>query len=150
MRGKALEALHDIWMAPSRAEAVKAWKRFSTSFRDKYPAAVECLEKDQEKLLTFYDFPAEHWKSLRTTNPIESTSATVRHRTSRARGCVACSTMLALVFRLVASAAKRWQRLPGLTRLADVIEGLRFIDGRSEKENEQFLSQQKELQQLAA
>lgn len=150
LRGKVLEALHEIWMAPSRAEALKAWKRFDVSFHDKYPAAVECLEKDKEKLLAFYDFPAEHWKSLRTTNPIESTFATVRHRSSRAKGCVARSTMLAMVFKLTASAAKRWQRLAGLERLAQVIEGVQFVDGRPKKESEPECFQNDELQQMAA
>jgi transposase-like protein len=142
MRGKVLEALHEIWMAASRADALKAWRRFVNTFGDKYPRAVECLERDQESLLTFYDFPAEHWRSIRTTNPIESTFATVRHRSSKAKGCVSRGSMLAFVFKLVQAAAQTWNRLPGFERLALVIRGVRFIDGRSELEQEQKTSQE--------
>jgi transposase-like protein len=152
MRGKVLEVLHDIWMAETRAQALKAWNRFESMFKDRYPAAVECLNKDKTALLTFYDFPAEHWRSIRTTNPIESIFATVRHRSSKTKGCVARSTMLALVFKLVESAAKSWKRLAGLERLAEVIEGLPFVDGR--KRNSQHVgesaSASEEVQQVAA
>jgi transposase-like protein len=150
MRGKVLEALHEIWMAETRAQALKAWSRFESMFKDRYPAAVECLNKDKTALLAFYDFPAEHWRSLRTTNPIESIFATVRHRSSRARGCVARSTMLALVFKLIESASKRWNRLPGLQRLADVIEGIPFIDGRKRDAAIDSEVVNEELQQQAA
>ncbi|MCA1603457.1 MAG: IS256 family transposase [Acidobacteria bacterium] len=150
MRGKVLEALHDIWMAPSRADAMKAWNRFTSAFKDKYPRAVDCLEKDKDSLLTFYDFPAEHWRSIRTTNPIESTFATVRHRSSRAKGCVSRSSMLALVYKLLEAASKSWRRLAGFERLAQVIQGVRFVDGRSELEQEQKTSQGKDEGRLAA
>ena len=130
LRGKVLEALHQIWMAETRTEALKAWNRFESSFKDRYPQAVECLNKDKSSLLTFYDFPAEHWRSIRTTNPIESVFSTVRHRSSKSKGCVSRSTMLALVFKLIESASKNWRRLRGLERLAEVIEGVRFEDGR--------------------
>jgi putative transposase len=132
LRGKALEALHEIWMAPSKKDALKAWERFVSMFKAKYPAAVECLEKDRGRLLTFYDFPAEHWKSIRTTNPIESTFSTVRHRSSRAKGCVSRSSILALAFKLIESAQRRWNKLTGLEKLAQVISGVKFIDGISE------------------
>lgn len=143
MKEKALSKLHDIWMAPSRAEAEAAWQAFARTFGDKYPKAVETLEKDKEALLTFYDFPAAHWRSIRTTNPIESTFATVRHRSSRAKGCVSRSSMLALVFKLVQSAKKRWKRLAGFERLREVIRDVRFVDGRSEsdKGDEQALAE---------
>ena len=152
MRGKVLEALHDIWMAETRAQAFKAWNRFESMFKDRYPAAVECLNKDKASLLAFYDFPAEHWRSIRTTNPIESIFATVRHRSSKTKGCVARSTMLALVFKLVESASKNWNRLPGLERLAEVIEGVPFIDGRKRNSQhaEDSIPQCEEVQQVAA
>lgn len=134
LRGKALEALHEIWMAPSKKDALKAWARFVSTFKVKYPAAVECLEKDRGKLLSFYDFPAEHWKSIRTTNPIESTFATVRHRSSRVKGCVSRSSILAFAFKLIESAQQRWNALAGFERLAQVITGVKFIDGISEME----------------
>lgn len=130
MKAKVLHGLHEIWMAPTKAEALKAWNKFATTFGDKYPRAVECLEKDKDSLLTFYDFPAEHWRSIRTTNPIESTFATVRHRTSRAKGCVTRGTMLALVFKLVEQAALNWNKLHGFERLGLLIEGVNFKDGR--------------------
>lgn len=134
LRGQVLEAIHEIWMAPTKEAALKAWDLFVRTYRDKYPKAVECLEKDKATLLTFYDFPAEHWKSLRTTNPIESTFATVRHRASRAKGCVSRSTMLAFAFKLVQSASKQWKRFIGFERLAQVITGIKFVNGVSETE----------------
>lgn len=132
LRGKGLEGLHEIWMAPSKRDALRAWERFVNTFKAKYPAAVECLEKDRDRLLAFYDFPAEHWKSIRTTNPIESAFATVRHRSSRAKGCVSRSSILAFAFKLIESAQQRWNRLAGLERLAQIITGVKFIDGISE------------------
>ncbi|NEQ28587.1 MAG: IS256 family transposase, partial [Microcoleus sp. SIO2G3] len=95
----------------------------------KYPKAVECLSKDRDALLAFYDFPAEHWVHLRTTNPIESTFATVRLRTDKTQGCVSQDSILSLVFKLVQSAQKRWLRIRGFKRLAEVIEGVKFKDG---------------------
>ena len=91
--------------------------------------AAECLKKDREALLAFYDFPAEHWKHLRTTNPIESTFATVRHRTIRSKGCLSNKTALAMVFKLVEGAQKSWRRLDGHNQLPKIIEGVKFIDG---------------------
>jgi len=134
LRGKVLEAIHQIWMAPGRKSALQAWESFTRTYRDKYPKAVECLEKDRDTLLTFYDFPAEHWKSLRTTNPIESTFATVRHRAARAKGCVSRSSMLAFAYKLIQSASKQWKGFIGFERLAEVIKGVKFIDGVSEKD----------------
>ena len=88
VQAKAKEALHEIWMAETRADAQRAFDQFIDTYQDKYPKATECLEKDREELLVFYDFPAVHWLSLRTTNPIESTFATIRHRTRRSKGCL--------------------------------------------------------------
>ena len=95
----------------------------------KYEKAVECLTKDRDALLTFYDFPAEHWKHLRTSNPVESTFATVRHRTVRSKGCLSNKTALAMIFKLAQAAEKHWCRLDGQNQLTKVILGVRFTDG---------------------
>lgn len=116
-------------MAATRQDAEKAFDHFLTVYRPKYPKAADCLEKDQEELLAFYDFPAEHWIHLRTTNPIESTFATVRLRTAKTRGCVSRESILAMVFMLVKSAERNWRKLNGIPRLAQVIEGVVFKDG---------------------
>lgn len=126
---KAKSMLHAIWMAPTRADGHKAFDAFAEMFEAKYPAAVECLKKDKDVLLTFYDFPAEHWSHIRTTNPIESTFATVRlrHRKTKGSGSrVACLTM---VFKLMESASKHWRALNGSTLVAEVIAGVPFADG---------------------
>jgi putative transposase len=125
-QAKAKAALHEIWMAESRAMAEQAFEHFLTTYEAKYPKASECLAKDREPLLTFYDFPAEHWMHLRTTNPIESTFATVRLRTAKTRGCVSRAGILAMVFKLTKSAEQRWRKLKGAARLAQVIKGVRF------------------------
>lgn len=129
MRGRVLESIHQIWMAETKAAALTAWNTFVRDYKDKYPKAVECMEKDKAALLTFYDFPAEHWKSLRTTNPIESTFATVRHRASRTKGCVSRTSMLAFAFKLIQTASLRWNRIAGFERIAQVITGVKFVDG---------------------
>ena len=126
---KVKRALQEIWMAEGRASAHKAFDHFVQTYQAKYPKAVACLEKDREDLLAFYDFPAEHWVHIRTTNPIESTFATVRHRTDRAKGCVSRNTMLAMIYKLGMSAEKRWRRIRGFHYLAKVIEGVKFKDG---------------------
>jgi putative transposase len=128
-QGQAKEMLHDIWMAASRADAEKAFDLFVKTWEGKYPKATACLAKDRGVLLTFYDFPAEHWMHIRTTNPIESTFATVRLRTDKTKGCgtrTACETM---VFKLLESAAKGWRKLNGSALLPDVIQGVKFVDG---------------------
>ena len=129
---KAKAALHEIWMAATRQEAENAFDHFVEVYRPKYPKAVACLEKDRDALLAFYAFPAEHWIHLRTTNPIESTFATVRLRTAKTRGCVSRESILAMVFMLVKSAERHWRRLNGVPRLAQVIEGVVFKDGVQE------------------
>jgi transposase-like protein len=126
---KAKSRLHEIWMAASREEAHTAFYAFVTAYEGKYPKAAECLQKDHDALLAFYDFPAPHWQHIRTTNPIESTFATVRLRTTKTRGCVSRQSILSLVYRLGLSAEKRWRRLRGFKHLADVIEGVKFVDG---------------------
>lgn len=116
-------------MAETKADAQKAFERFIKTYDAKYPKAVEGLSKDRDALLAFYDFPAEHWVHIRTTNPIESTFATVRLRTDKTRGCVSQDSSLSLVFKLVQSAQKRWLKIRGFKRLGEVIEGVKFKDG---------------------
>jgi len=125
----AKEDLQAIWMADGRAEAEATMGAFEAKYGAKYPQAVGCLTKDRASLLAFYDFPAEHWQHVRTTNPIESVFATVRHRTVRSKGCLSHKTALAMVFKLVTTASKTWRRLSGNNRLPQVIEGVRFRDG---------------------
>lgn len=125
----AKQKLHDIWMAEKRADAEKAFDLFVATYEAKYPKAIECLSKDRSELLTFYDFPAEHWIHVRTTNPIESTFATVRLRHCKTKGNGSRSACLAMVFKLMQSAAKRWRLLNGAQLLPDVIQGIAFEDG---------------------
>src|SRR6266851_4087641 len=112
-----------------KKEAVAALEAFVETYQIKYERAADCLTKDRDALLTFYDFPAEHWKHLRTTNPIESTFATVRHRTIRSKGCLSNKTALAMVFKLVEGAQKSWRRIDGHNQLPKLIQGVRFTDG---------------------
>jgi transposase-like protein len=131
-RGQQIDAkkkLHEIWMAATRDDAFKAFDLFLASYQAKYPKAVECLLKDREPLLAFYDFPAEHWSHLRTTNPIESTFATVQLRTYRTKGPGSRQAGLAMVFKLAQQAEKRWRKLNGSALLSDVLAGVVFIDG---------------------
>ncbi len=121
--------LQEVWMAPTRAGAVAALERFTRDHRAKYPKAVECLLKDKDELLAFYDFPAEHWQHLRTTNPIESTFATVRLRTAKTKGCGSRQACLTMVFKLCQSAEKNWRRLNGCALLKEVSAGVEFVDG---------------------
>src|SRR5213082_1143677 len=129
LHSKAKRALQDIWMAETKKDAVTAFNAFAASYGPKYDKAVDCLTKDRDTLLAFYDFPAEHWKHLRTTNPIESTFATVRHRTIRSKGCLSNKTALAMVFKLVEGAQKSWRRLDGPNQLPKVLGGIKFTDG---------------------
>lgn len=129
LQPKAKEGLHAIWMADTREAADSAFDSFVETYEPKYPKATACLEKDRDELLAFYDFPAQHWQSLRTTNPIESTFATIRHRTKRAKGCLSRTTMLHMMFKLGQCAEKNWRRLRGFAYLAKVIEGVKFRDG---------------------
>jgi putative transposase len=121
--------LREIWTAPDRTTAEAAIASFAEKYRAKYEKAVTCLVKDRDALLTFYDFPAEHWDHLRTSNPIESVFATVRHRTVRTKGALSQDTARLMVFKLVMAAAKTWRRLKGENQLPKVIDGVRFKDG---------------------
>ena len=125
----AKSLLHEIWMAATRDDAFKAFDQFVATYQAKYPKAVECLAKDKQELLAFYDFPAEHWQHLRTTNPIESTFATVRLRTYKTKGAGSRVACLAMAFKLVESAQKHWRKLNGSTLLPEVIAGVLFKDG---------------------
>ncbi len=126
---KAKRALQEIWMAETKAAAEVAFDAFIECYTLKYEKAADCLAKDRDALLAFYDFPAEQWKHLRTTNPIESTFATVRHRTIRSKGCLSNRTALAMVFKLVEGAQKSWRRLDGHNQLPKLILGVKFADG---------------------
>lgn len=129
LQGQAKDHLHQIWRADTKAAADKSFDLFVATYEAKYPNAAECLSKDRAALLAFYDFPAEHWLHLRTTNPIESTFATVRLRTEKTKGCggrVACLTM---VFKLAESASKGWRSLNGSALIPDVLAGVVFVDG---------------------
>jgi transposase-like protein len=121
--------LREVYWAPNRAAAEAAIDVFAEKYRAKYGRAVECLAKDRDALLAFFDFPAEHWDHLRTTNPIESVFATVRHRTVRTKGALSSTTARLMVFKLVIAASKTWRRLKGTNQLPKVIAGVRFNDG---------------------
>jgi transposase-like protein len=125
----AKDDLAEIWNAPDRASAERAVGVFAEKYQAKYQPAVTCLTKDREALLAFFDFPAEHWQHLRTTNPIESVFATVRHRTVRTKGSLSHETALVMVFKLVMAASKTWRRLKGRNHLPKIIEGVKFTDG---------------------
>jgi len=126
---RAKDALHQVWMAATKDGANKSFDLFVETYEAKYPKAAACLVKDRDELLAFYDFPAEHWKHLRTTNPIESTFATVRLRTKRTKGAGSRSACLAMVFKLAQAAERKWRRLNGHQLLGDVIRGVQFKDG---------------------
>ena len=121
--------MREIWMAETKVNAEKAFDHFVKSYSAKYPKAVECLAKDRESLLTFYNFPAEHWKHIRTTNPIESTFATVRLRTYKTKGCGTRAATLAMVFKLAQSAEKGWRKLGRPALLIDVFNEVKFENG---------------------
>lgn len=128
-QAKAKQALHNIWQAATKADAEVAFELFVKTYEPKYPKATICLQKDREELLAFYDFPAQHWQSIRTTNPIESTFATVRHRTKRSKGCLSRDGMLHMMFKLGQCAEKNWRRQRGFDYLSKVITGINFKDG---------------------
>ncbi len=129
---KARKMLHDIWQAEPREDAHVSFDLFIENFDAKYPKATECLMRDRDELLAFYDFPAQHWQSIRTSNPIESAFATIRHRTKRTKrtkGCLSRDGMLHMMFKLGQSAEKIWRKLRGFAYLADVIQGVDFVNG---------------------
>ena len=129
LQNKAKGHLQDIWMAETRKDAETAFDFFLEAYGPKYEKATACLAKDRDALLSFYDFPAEHWKHVRTTNPIESTFATVRLRTYRTKGCLSRKTAMAMVFKLCQGASKKWRRLNGSDQFAEIIRGVKFVNG---------------------
>ena len=126
---KVKQALHNIWQAETKAEAEKAFDLFIKTYEAKYPKASVCLQKDRDELMAFYDFPAAHWQSIRTSNPIESTFGTIRHRTRRSKGCLTREGMLHMMFKLGMCAEKKWRKLRGFKDLGKVITGVKFKDG---------------------
>jgi putative transposase len=128
-QAKAKQSLHDIWQAETKADAEKAFDLFVKMYEPKYPKAAICLQKDRDEMLAFYDFPAQHWQSIRTSNPIESTFGTIRHRTRRSKGCLSRDGMLHMMFKLGQCAEKKWRRLRGFDYLTKVITGVKFKDG---------------------
>jgi putative transposase len=137
LQPKAKQALHEIWQANTREDAEKAFDLFLKTYEPKYPKAASCLEKDRDELMAFYDFPAQHWQSIRTSNPIESTFGTIRHRTKRSKGCLTRDGMLHMMFKLGQCAQKNWRRQRGFNYLAKVITGVKFRDGIEVTESNQ-------------
>lgn len=134
LQSHAKSKLHNIYMAPGKEQAEEAYRDFIAAYQAKYPKAVKCLTKDKAKLFSFYNFPAEHWCHIRSTNPIESTFATIQHRTRQARGCYSRATVLCAFFKMAMQAQQSWLRLRGYQRLAEVVNMVKFIDGVSEYE----------------
>jgi len=137
LQPKAKQALHEIWQANTREDAEKAFDLFLKTYEPKYPKAALCLEKDRDELMAFYDFPAQHWQSIRTSNPIESTFGTIRHRTKRSKGCLTRDGMLHMMFKLGQCAQKNWRRQRGFNYLAKVISRVKFRDGIEVTESNQ-------------
>jgi len=133
---KAKKALHDIWQAETKKDAEKAFDLFIKIYEPKYPKAILCLQKDREALMAFFDFPAQHWQSIRTSNPIESAFATIRHRTKRSKGCLSRDGMLHMMFKLGQCAEENWRKLRGFDYLAKVITGVKFTDGIETSNNQ--------------
>lgn len=135
VQAKAKGHLHDIWQAETRKAAEAAFDFFAATYGVKYDKAVGKLVNDRDVLLAFYNFPAEHWKHIRTTNPIESTFATVRHRTGKTKGCLNRKTGLTMAFKLMMSAQTKWRKLDGANRMPEVIKGVEFKDGIKQFQN---------------
>lgn len=133
IQSKAKQKIHEIWHTDGKREAERLLNDFIQAYEAKYPKAAKCLEKDRDALLAFYDFPAEHWRHIRTSNPIESTFATVRLRTAKVRGCFSANTVITMAFKLCQCAEKKWIRLHHPERLAQVIKGVKFVNGIEEK-----------------
>ncbi len=129
----AKKLIHEMYLSPTKEKAREAYRRFLSEYEAKYPKATECLRKDEDVLFTFYDFPAEHWRHIRTTNPIESTFATVRHRQRQTKGCGSRLATLTMVFKLTKEAERHWRKLNGSELLAEIVEGVKFVDGIMEK-----------------
>ena len=135
LQARAKADMQAIWMASTRDDSRAACTKFVERYKAKYPKAVEKIERDRDSLLAFYDFPAEHWQHIRTTNPIESTFATVRHRTSRTRNCVSRPTFLGLAFKLIEEAEKSWQKIRGSEKIELLLKGIPLKDGEPVQDN---------------
>lgn len=129
----AKKLIHEMYLSPTKEKALEAYRRFLSEYEAKYPKATDCLRKDEDVLFTFYDFPAEHWMHIRTTNPIESAFATVRHRTRQTKGCGSRLATLMMVFKLAMQAERHWRKLNNAQLLAHVIRGVVFTDGVMDK-----------------
>ena len=134
----AKKAIHEIYMAPTKEDGLAAFETFLKTYRDKYPKACACLEKDKAQLFSFYNFPAIHWQHIRTTNPIESTFATIRHRTRQTKGCGSVTATLTMVFKLATSAEKKWRKLKGCEMIEKVIKGVIFRNGEEVMDKEKI------------
>jgi transposase-like protein len=134
---KAKERIHDIYLAPTREQAFVAYNNFLSLYGKKFPKACECLAKDKDVLFAFYDFPAEHWIHLRSTNPIESTFATVRLRTEKTKGCGTRLATLTMVFKLVYETRKTWKKIKGYRLIPKVLQGVTYVNGELPEEGEQ-------------
>ena len=128
--------IHEMYLSPTKKEGLTVFTDFISLYEAKYPRACECLKKDKEELFTFYDFPAEHWKHIRTTNPIESSFATVRHRTRQTKGCGSREATLSLVYKLIMEAEKSWRRLGGTVLMEKLIQGVKFVNGEEKNDQE--------------
>ena len=137
LQPKAKRALHEIWQANAREDAERAFDLFRKTYEPKFPKAALCLEKDRDELMAFYDFPAQHWQSIRTGNPIESTFGTIRHRTKRSKGCLTRDGLLHMMFKLGQCAQEYWRRQRGFNHLAKVVAGVKFRDGIEVMESDQ-------------
>ena len=137
LQSRAKQALHEIWQANTREEAEKAFDLFLLTYEPKYPKAALCLQKDRDELMAFYSFPAQHWQSIRTSNPIESAFGTIRHRTKRSKGCLSRDGMLHMMFKLGMCTQQNWRRQRGFNYLAKVITGVKFKDGIEVTESNQ-------------
>jgi putative transposase len=137
MHPKAKKKIHDIYLAETKEQALVAYNSFLTMYGAKFPKACECLAKDKESLFTFYDFPAIHWIHIRSTNPIESTFATVRHRTRGTKGCGTRLATLTMVFKLAKEAEKTWKKIKGHSVISKVMTGTKFVNGEAQDEQEQ-------------
>ncbi len=133
IQSNAKRMIHEMYMSPTKGEGLKSFDRFVNLYEAKYPKACTCLAKDKERLFTFYDFPAEHWQHIRTTNPIESTFATIRHRSEQTKGCGSRKATLSMVFKLASEAEKHWRRLRGSQLIEKIIYGVQFKDGEEVK-----------------
>ena len=132
----AKQNIQEIYMSPTKAKGLQAFDVFIELYEAKYPKACKCLQKDKERLLTFYDFPAIHWQHIRTTNPIESTFATIRHRTRQTKGCGSRTATLTMVFKLAVLAKKHWKKLNGHQLIDKVVKGVIFKDGEEVREKD--------------